>query len=220
MSPAASRRARPPVWLLDLDNTLHDASAGVFPCINRQMTAYIAQRLALDDRAAYQLREHYWHRYGATLQGLVRHHGIDPHHFLHTTHPLSELGPLLRRTPGLGPMLRRLPGRKVLLSNSPRHYARHALQYLGIPCLIRGAYTLERLRFIPKPALSAFRQVLRELRVAAADCILVEDSLDNLRAAKKLGMRTVWVSTDYRRPACVDVRIPHILDLSRLATRL
>ena len=31
------------LWVFDLDNTLHHASAGVFPLINQQMTDYIAQ---------------------------------------------------------------------------------------------------------------------------------------------------------------------------------
>ena len=33
------------LWVFDLDNTLHNASAGVFPLINQQMTDYIAQSL-------------------------------------------------------------------------------------------------------------------------------------------------------------------------------
>ena len=37
------------------------------------------------------LREHYWQRYGATLLGLVRHHGTDPEHFLHHTHQIPDL---------------------------------------------------------------------------------------------------------------------------------
>ena len=34
-----------PVWLFDLDNTLHNADAGIFYIINRAMTDYMAQRL-------------------------------------------------------------------------------------------------------------------------------------------------------------------------------
>ena len=59
-----------PVWLFDLDNTLHHADAGIFRLINQHMTAYLAQQLALTPEAAGRLREDYWHRYGATLAGL------------------------------------------------------------------------------------------------------------------------------------------------------
>ena len=58
-----------PVWLFDLDNTLHHADAGIFRLINQHMTAYLAQQLALTPEAAGRLREDYWHRYGATLAG-------------------------------------------------------------------------------------------------------------------------------------------------------
>ena len=61
------------VWLFDLDNTLHDASAAAFGPLTEAMTAYIARELSLDPEAAAALRVQYWRRYGATLLGLIRH---------------------------------------------------------------------------------------------------------------------------------------------------
>ena len=46
-----------PVWLFDLDNTLHNADAGIFYIINRAMTDYMAQRLKLSEEAASDLRQ-------------------------------------------------------------------------------------------------------------------------------------------------------------------
>ena len=89
-SDAAGRRPAP-VWLFDLDNTLHDAGARVFGALNRSMTDYIMRELALDEPAANLLRRRYWQRYGATLLGLVRHHGVKAAHFLHDTHRLPGL---------------------------------------------------------------------------------------------------------------------------------
>lgn len=63
-----------PIWLFDLDNTLHNAEAGIFYIINRAMTEYMAGRLKLSEEGASQLRQEYWHRYGATLAGLQIHH--------------------------------------------------------------------------------------------------------------------------------------------------
>ena len=37
-----------PVWVFDLDNTLHNATPHIFPHINRSMTAYLQQHLQLD----------------------------------------------------------------------------------------------------------------------------------------------------------------------------
>lgn len=50
----------PTVWLFDLDNTLHDADAGIFHLINRAMTRYMARRLKLSESAASDLRQDYW----------------------------------------------------------------------------------------------------------------------------------------------------------------
>lgn len=95
----AARRS--PVWVFDLDDTLHHATPHIFPHINRAMTAYIERHLALDHAAATALRQHYWQRYGATLLGLIRHHGVDPHHFLAATHNFDDLGSLLITAPAL-----------------------------------------------------------------------------------------------------------------------
>ena len=93
--PAVRRGAA--VWLFDLDNTLHDASAAVFGVLSPAMTDYIATELGLEHAEADALRRRYWQRYGATLLGLIRHHAtIKPAHFLHQTHLLPGLEEKLR----------------------------------------------------------------------------------------------------------------------------
>lgn len=80
-----------PVWLFDLDNTLHNAEAGIFYIINRAMTEYMAGRLKLSEEAASHLRQDYWHRYGATLAGLQIHHPeVDIDEFCVKVTPLSK----------------------------------------------------------------------------------------------------------------------------------
>ena len=64
------------VWLFDLDNTLHNASHAAFRGIDRAMTDYIVRELEVSANDADGMRRHYWQRYGATLLGLVRHHGV------------------------------------------------------------------------------------------------------------------------------------------------
>jgi putative hydrolase of the HAD superfamily len=79
---AASRSRR--VWLFDLDNTLHNASHAIFPEINRLMNAYIARLLGdaqpADAATVNRVRLDYL-RYGVTMLGMVRHHGVDAEHF-------------------------------------------------------------------------------------------------------------------------------------------
>ncbi|NMG73154.1 pyrimidine 5'-nucleotidase [Aromatoleum diolicum] len=209
-----------PVWLFDLDNTLHNASAHIFPHINRSMTAYLEQHLSLSGEEANALRIHYWHRYGATLTGLVRHHGTNPHHFLEATHRFDTLHAMMVFERALGALLRRLPGRKIVFSNGPQRYAEAVLDAMGMRRHFDDVYGIERMRFQPKPGVQAFRHLLHDHRLKPQRCILIEDSADNLRTARRLGMKTVLVGRGAKRPAYVDVRISSILDLRRAAGRL
>lgn len=203
------------VWIFDLDDTLHDASAHIFPHINRSMTHYLMTHLDLCEADACALRRDYWHRYGATLHGLMRHHGTDPHHFLHHTHQFPDLTAMVLKARGLRHTLQRLKGRKVVFTNAPMAYAEQVLQLLGIRDLFQAVFSIESTRFQPKPAKQGFLRILRALRVRAARCVMVEDSLPALRMAKRLGMKTVYVNPNAKRPSFVDARIGSILALPK-----
>lgn len=138
MPSLVSRRRRPrhhgagPVWLFDLDNTLHRASHAIFPAINEAMTRYIIDALGMERAEADRLRVGYVRRYGATLLGLARHHPIDPHEFLRVVHTMPDLRQMLQAERGLARLVAALPGRKIVLTNAPETYARAVLEELGI----------------------------------------------------------------------------------------
>ncbi|MDR1888884.1 MAG: pyrimidine 5'-nucleotidase [Zoogloeaceae bacterium] len=206
-------RAPPVAWIFDLDDTLHDASAHIFPHINQAMRRYIEALLNVDAAEANRIRQTYWHRYGATLLGLMRHHAIDPLHFLQATHDVPVLEKMVAFNPAVKILLKKLPGRKILYSNSPAHYASAILAITGMTRLFNAVYTVESSRFQPKPSLAGFRRLLRVEKLLPHRCVMVEDSAANLRAAKQLGLKTVWISRHTRQPPWVDVRIPSILAL-------
>src|SRR5690606_39150531 len=92
--PASRAQAQETVWLFDLDNTLHDCSKGIFKAIDGAMGRAVASTLALEVEAADVLRKSYWQRYGATVIGMVRHHGVDARHFLALSHDF-QVAPLV-----------------------------------------------------------------------------------------------------------------------------
>ena len=49
---------------------------------------------------------------------------------------------------------------------------------------------------------------------------MIEDSAVNLKTAKRLGMKTVWISRGTRVPAHVDLRLQSVLDLPRHLAQL
>ena len=208
------------VWLFDLDNTLHDANPHIFPHINRAMTAYVAENIGLSEEEAAALRTTYWRRYGATLLGLMRHHGTDPHHFLLHTHRFPQLERMVIREPALRHVLRRLPGRKLVFSNAPQHYVEAVLDILDIRRCFDGVCSIEQMRFRPKPGIQGFLHLIRDHRLNPTRCIMVEDSPGNLKTAKRLGMRTVLIGDSPRSPAWVDLRLKSVLELPRHLGRL
>jgi putative hydrolase of the HAD superfamily len=207
-------------WIFDLDNTLHDATPHIFPHINRSMTAYLQEYLQLDEAGANRLRMHYWRRYGATMSGLMRHHGTDPGHFLRYTHQFPELDRMVLREPRLRHVLKNLPGRKVVFSNAPQHYAHAVLKLLRVDDLFDDVMAVEHTGFRPKPDNFGFIRLLKRHRMKAAQSVMVEDSLENLLAAKRLGMRTVWVDTGSKSAPYVDFKIRDVMQLPRVLSRL
>lgn len=204
------------VWIFDLDDTLHNASAHIFPVMNRAMTRYIMDELTLDEPTAHQLRQHYWRVYGATLKGLIRHHGVDAHHFLKVTHAFSDLPDMVIQIKRLKHLLNQLTGRKCVFTNAPRAYAIRVLQLMGIEDCFELVFSVESTKFHAKPSVRGFQMLLNTLNANASDCVMLEDSLPALMTAKRLGMRTIWVTRTLQKPIFVDYRINSVLALTDL----
>ena len=203
------------VWIFDLDNTLHDARARIFPAMHDQINAFLQRHFGIDEAGANRMREHFWRTYGTTLNGLMRHHGVHPRQFLAETHVFPELADLVLRENALKHALERLGGTKLLFSNAPRRYVGQVLKAIGLQRYFDGVYAIEDARYRGKPALHGFRYLLRKHNLDPRRCAMVDDMLENLRTAHRLGMSTVWISDVRRRVPFVDVRISSVLELPR-----
>jgi putative hydrolase of the HAD superfamily len=237
-----------PLWLFDLDNTLHNASHAIFPAINANMNAFMAKVLGgpdapADPEAVNAARLEYWKRYGATLLGLVKHHKVREEDFLREAHQFDNLIMMIRAERGLGRLLKRLPGRKILLTNAPRRYSHEVIRHLGLHRHFAKHIPIEMMRvhhqLRPKPSKQMLRKLLAKERTPASRCVLVEDTTVNLKAAKAIGMRTVWV-TQYlvrktnlqqgpahlpppeitKKPLYVDVKVKSVRQLAKTVHRL
>jgi putative hydrolase of the HAD superfamily len=231
--PSAART----VWLFDLDDTLHDAAHAAMPHINASMTEFIVRELGVHEAEAHRLRRGYWVRYGATLLGLMRHHGIKAAHFLHDTHRLPGLEARVRGHRHDLAVLARLPGRKFILTNAPLAYAERVIAALGIGALFDGIIAIEGMHMFgdlrPKPDARMLRRTAARLGVHPAQCVLVEDTLAHQKAARRVGMATVWMqrwqrghggcgpaaTRAHRRPAYVDLRVARLRALHRVPRR-
>ena len=217
-----------PVWFFDLDDTLHNASARIFPQMRDAMADYMVRHVGVDGLEADRLRRLYVRRYGNTMLGLVRHHGVSAAHFLHETHSFENLEALVHGHAHDLAALRRLPGRKFLLTNAPQAYAHRVLAVLGLARGFEAVIAVEQMAMFgqmrPKPDARMFRHLLARLKLDPGRCILVEDTLEHQKAAHGLGMKTVWMQRWSRqaahaglrrRPVYVDRRVHRLADLLR-----
>jgi putative hydrolase of the HAD superfamily len=184
-------------WVFDLDNTLYPAPA-LYDAIGERMTGYIASVVGLDRSAALDLREHYFHLYGATVVGLVRHHGVDAHHFLAHVHDVdyAVLGP----DPDLAALIGALPGRKVVFTNGGGGHGARVLDRLGLTRQFDGVFDIEAAELSPKPQRDSYKRLIEACQIAPARALLIEDTMRNLEPAYDLGFTTALVGHVHPEP--------------------
>ena len=109
-----------------------------------------------------------------------------------------------------------LRGRKLVFTNAPRSYALRVLDLLGISDLFEIVFSVESTKFHAKPSVRGFRALLNTINANPADCIMLEDSLPALMTAKRLGMKTIWITKKLHKPNYVDYRLSSVLALTHI----
>lgn len=201
-------------WIFDLDNCLYPAGSKLFELIDERMTAYIQRLLDVDPIEARRVQKMHFHGSGTTLAGLMKHHDVDPHHFMGDVHdiPLERLV----RDDRLVASLAKLPGRKFIHTNGNADYAWKVLDRLGIAATVDHMHDIFAADLTPKPELHGYRKLLDQFEIEATRAVMVEDMVRNLAPAKSLGMTTVWVDNGSERgnhgfeDAIVDHRITDV----------
>lgn len=199
------------ILLFDLDNTLYPPERELFRLIDVRINRYMVEVVGIPAADVDRLRREYWQLYGVTLQGLIRHHGVDPEDYLDYVHDI-DVGTRLLPDTRLRTVLENLPQRKAVFTNGSQNHAARVLQHLGIEDLFESVYDIRVAGYQPKPHLDPYRAVLAALCAEADTCIMIEDTADNLRTAKQLGMGTVLVGGG-ATPAFVDLHIAEICEL-------
>jgi putative hydrolase of the HAD superfamily len=204
--------------LFDLDNTLYAPERDLFSLIDKRINRFMEEVVSIRPAEVDGLRRHYWKAYGATLQGLIRHYGVDPEHYLEYVHDVDISGRLLPDAE-LGRGLAALPARRFVFTNGSRGHAVRVLAALGLAEHFEEIFDIRIAAYQPKPCPDPYHGVLEALGLGAERCVMVEDSLDNLATAKQLGMTTVMVGTGRSAPF-VDHQAPTALGACRLVGSL
>lgn len=179
-------------WIFDLDNTLYDSSADLWPQIDGLIGRYVRELLQCDAEAAHRVHKEYFYTHGTTLNGLIADHGVDPHHYLEAVHDV-DLSNLLPR-PDLVDAIARLPGRKLIFTNADVPYAERVLERLGLSESFEVIHDIHTTEYRPKPQADAYQSLIERTGIDPTRSIFFEDMARNLKPAKAIGMATVWIN--------------------------
>lgn len=199
-------------WVFDLDNTLYPARCNLFAQVDRRIQQYIMDLFGVGPEEARKIQKGFFHEYGTTLSGLMRHHGVDPNKYLHYVHDIdvSPVDP----NPILDGLLERLPGRKLIYTNGSVAHAERVMERLGVTRHFGGIFDIVAAGYVPKPEPAAFDAFVACHGVEPTGAVMVEDIARNLAPAHALGMTTVWIRSDHHWSGGSesDPHVHHVID--------
>ena len=181
-------------WIFDLDNTLYSGQTKVFSEVDKKMSAFISNKMGVNLKKAKEIQKKYFYEYGTTLSGLMKQDGIDPHDFLKFVHDINI--EWLPKDLKLKEELIKIKEKKYIFTNGSHSHVKNITNQLGIGDLFDGAFAITDADFIPKPSIEPYKKIIKKFNLDPKKSILIEDIAHNLKQAKFLGMKTVWLEND------------------------
>lgn len=213
-----------PVFFFDIDNCLYSKSKRVHDHMSKLIDIYFMKHLSLDQSEAFRLHQEYYKNYGLAIEGLVRHHQIDPLEYNSQVDDALPLEDILSPDPELRKLIQDIDTSKVklwLFTNAYVNHGKRVVKILGVDDLFEGLtycdYNSNPL--LCKPSEAMFRKAMKEAGVEDMDqCYFVDDSKLNVDAAQKLGWHAVRLlePNDDKDPAATKLKPNVISNLKQL----
>jgi putative hydrolase of the HAD superfamily len=198
--------------LFDLDDTLYTDASGLFLEVRQRIVAWVSQALDISPEEAGALRDQYYHAYGTTMGGLLKHYPhVDIDGYLEAVHQV-DVSRYLAPSPELAAMLTRLDAPKAVFTNAIASWAERVLRQLDVRDHFEAIVDVRAVDYHSKPSPQAYRRALDLLEVPGDVCVLVDDSEANLKGAAAFGMRTVLVRDEMALGNGVDYAVSHVLE--------
>ncbi|KAG6039528.1 hypothetical protein E4U41_002498 [Claviceps citrina] len=186
-----------PVLFFDIDNCLYSRSTKVQDLMAELIDQYFAKHLELPFDEAVRLHKEYYTNYGLAIEGLVRHHQIDPLAYNTEVDDALPLQDIIKPDPGLRKLLQDIDKSKVkvwLFTNAYVTHAKRVVGLLGVEDMFDGLTFCDysRTPLICKPHPDMYRKAMKEAGVGdVQDCYFVDDSYLNCTKAKDFGWTAI-----------------------------
>lgn len=192
--------------IFDVDDTLYDVGTGFTGHRNGfGAQSFMVEKLGFASfEEAKKLRDEYFEKYHSTAKALTvaQAEGRLPKGQMFDPADLAEYWAtsldfsMLKdsRDDQLISDLQASPLNLVAFSNGPGKYVRRVLKELGLDGVF-GSNVFSVTETLPhcKPEAEAFEKIFNQVGCKAEECVMIEDSMKNIRKSKELGMKTVLV---------------------------
>jgi pyrimidine 5'-nucleotidase len=207
-------------FFIDLDETVYSSSCGVWEAISRRMEQYMHERLNLSREEIPGLRKSLYQQYGTTLRGLQMTRQIDEREYVDYVHNIP-LDQFLAPDPELCEVLMRYSQLKIIFTNADRNHARRVMDRLQIAGCFDGMVDIFDIAPYCKPMPESFQIAMQRAgEQDPARCVFIDDSPQNLAAARAQGFTTVQVGSPkpgYLHPEVTPhYQIPRLSDLPKV----
>ncbi|KAL3418365.1 hypothetical protein PVAG01_10081 [Phlyctema vagabunda] len=188
-----------PVFFFDIDNCLYPKSKNVHDHMTVLIDQYFMTHLELTREDANKLHMDYYRSYGLAIEGLVRHHKIDPLEYNRQVDDALPMDKILEPDLRLRKLLEDIDKSKVklwLFTNAYVTHGERVVRLLGIDDLFEGITFCDYAAapILCKPHEKMFDKAMKEAGVQDnKECYFIDDSSLNCKAAEQRGWTTTHI---------------------------
>ncbi|KAJ5292719.1 Kinetochore-Ndc80 subunit Spc24 [Penicillium atrosanguineum] len=186
-----------PVFFFDIDNCLYSKACNIHTEMGKLINKFFCKHLDLSAEDAHMLHQKYYKEYGLAIEGLTRHHKIDPLEFNYEVDDALPLDTILKPDPKLRKLLESLDTSKVkpwLLTNAYVNHGKRVIKLLDIEGIFEGITYCDygQLPLVCKPSQEMYEKAEKEAGAPSMEqCYFVDDSHLNCTHAQERGWNTV-----------------------------
>lgn len=182
--------------LFDVDHTLYPKSSNMEAEMIRRINCFVSSFLNIPVEKAAEMRNLRDPMYDSTLNWLQRKYKFnDEISFFKAIHP-TDFENYFAKNPELVKMMSEITVPCSIFTNSWAVHAKNVIGYLEIERFFKKIYDLPFCGFKGKPALSAFKAVLDDLKLESSEVLIVDDSVRTVSAYISIGGKAVLVDEE------------------------